>query len=426
MKYAKILCAVIFALLLTACQKECVHEYTNDIIKEADCIQTGVERHTCINCEEFYETEIPQKEHDFSEIVEQKDATCAEAGHIIYACTSCGEQNNDEVPTLEHTYGDGVVQKEATCSEPGILAFSCVQCENVKEEEIPVISHTFGEPVQTKAPNCTEKGEMSVVCTLCNYAEFVEYIPTNGQHNMQETVKKASTCTEKGNGENKCIYCSYTEPITYGLADHQYGDFTIIQEATCSAAGTKEHVCKRCGYKEQKTIDKVAHTWDQQTCNSPATCTICGYYNSSGVAHKYEYDSTKEPSQNFIGLRIYVCTNCGERRSEYFGKTGDYDLNEATNIAQNYAKSLGFKLGVQEDFDPNPHRYSVMYAEAESRGGQSYIKQMAKSAIDSVYRYCEEELSGAEYYTLDIKVYYTQSGAVGTGYFGVEVYIMCL
>ena len=432
MKYVKIASVLLFVLvLLTACKRTCVHEYQSEITKEASCSQAGVETYTCIHCKDTYTTQVSVKTHDFSEKAEQKPATCSEPGQLVYTCKSCGEQKTEEITALDHEYGEGTVQQEPSCSEPGVMAYKCNYCNAVKTEEIPVIPHTPAEPVLVKEPNCTEQGEICAVCTVCGHAEIVEYVPVNGQHTMEEAVIKESTCMEHGYGEKQCTLCGYAEQITYEYAQHPYGDFVQTQPATCSAEGIKERTCNACGYVDRQSIEMLSHTWDKQVCNKPATCTVCGYYNASGIAHKYEFDSEIQPSKYFVGRRIYKCENCGRTYEEYFGKRGDYDLDAINSRAYSYAKSLGLKVYYDPSEDPG-YRYdpspdfskTVQFPDADANGGEAYIRQMADDLIYRVYRYCEEELSGAEYYAVCINVYYTQSGAIGMGYFGVAVYLM--
>ena len=154
-----ILLIALLCLLLVACQKECVHEYSNEVTLAPTCTEAGVETFTCTLCQDSYTQPIP-----FS----------------------------------AHTYGQGAVEKAATCAEEGLMKSVCTGCGGVKYDSIETLAHTLGEASVTKEPNCTQEGERTAICSECGATEVVEKIATNDKHILENTVIQEPTCADPG------------------------------------------------------------------------------------------------------------------------------------------------------------------------------------------------------------------------------------
>jgi len=96
-------------LTLTGCpgpvtpDKPCTHEHKKtDVVKEATCIEDGLEQTICVDCEEVIEEQklpIDPENHDW--VLESDTATCTEDGVKTYNCICCDE-TKIEVSTAHH------------------------------------------------------------------------------------------------------------------------------------------------------------------------------------------------------------------------------------------------------------------------------------------------------------------------------------
>lgn len=124
-------------------------------------------------------------EHDYTDLIPQKDATCTEPGlEAHYQCSVCGQYSDaDEteveyadlvIPATGHNYNDGIITKEATCTADGIKTFTCETCNDTYTEVIPAIGHDWDWTLQiTKEPTCIAGGEGEITCKRCDKKEIV-------------------------------------------------------------------------------------------------------------------------------------------------------------------------------------------------------------------------------------------------------------
>lgn len=91
-----------------------VHSYTDEIIREATCINPGSRLYTCL-CGDSYTASIPALGHDWnvkSQVLTTYDDTgqVLQDGYIIYECSRCGEQYKD-------TSGQGLIPDTSESDE---------------------------------------------------------------------------------------------------------------------------------------------------------------------------------------------------------------------------------------------------------------------------------------------------------------------
>ena len=91
-----------------------VHSYTDEIIREATCINPGSRLYTC-SCGDSYTASIPALGHDWnvkSQVLTTYDDTgqVLQDGYIIYECSRCGEQYKD-------TSGQGLIPDTSESDE---------------------------------------------------------------------------------------------------------------------------------------------------------------------------------------------------------------------------------------------------------------------------------------------------------------------
>ena len=85
------------------------HNYTQAIIKEATCVEYGINKHTCIDCGFTLNVDINETDHSYDNGAETKTPTCKEAGIKTFTCTVCGDSYTEEIAkTNNHSYADGV------------------------------------------------------------------------------------------------------------------------------------------------------------------------------------------------------------------------------------------------------------------------------------------------------------------------------
>ena len=156
--------------------KSCDHSYSDSIIKEPTCAESGMMESKCSKCGDTYKTEIPATgKHKYSSEI-TKEATCTEKGETTYTCTVCGDSYTEEIPAKGHSY-EASVTKNATCTESGINTFKCSDCGDSYTVEIPALGHTEVEEV-TKTAGMFTSGEKVIKCSTCGEILNTEIIPS--------------------------------------------------------------------------------------------------------------------------------------------------------------------------------------------------------------------------------------------------------
>lgn len=363
-------------LLSSACQKECEHEYSVEIITPASCTQEGQKQLTCIHCQEI-STQI--------------------------------------VPMLEHKYEAGLVEREPSCAEEGIQQQICQDCGAIHNEPIAKLEHTFGDKVLTKEPNCSEEGAYSADCMVCGQNHVVETIPQNDVHNFENMVLREPTCTDPGEGKNVCTLCQYEEPCVYALKEHTYENAEALLAATCTTDGKQKLTCKDCGYTKEEPIYAFGHSWHGATCLANGVCSNCGAVGNRG-GHAYVVTKDIKATQSMLGRFAQTCQTCGNVESYSYGVNYRYDINVMRNTLIAYAQSLGLNVEHKDIYQSSDYKFIEAYPlfDLYSRG-QDYLIQNFKQVVDWVYKDCQK--SGN--YNIIMCVY--DRGTSGIDTFGIII-----
>lgn len=149
----------------------------------------------------------PKHEHDYSEEI-TKEATCMEAGEKTFTCAGCGDTYTEEIAALGHDYSEELT-KEPTCTAEGESTYTCTRCADSYTEAVPATGHTYADvPTVDKEATCTTAGESSRHCTICDERTEIEEIPAKG-HEESGTyeVVKAATMFSAGEEVMKCAVC---------------------------------------------------------------------------------------------------------------------------------------------------------------------------------------------------------------------------
>ena len=118
-----------------------------------------------------------------------REANCTQTGLSHATCKVCGAEIEEEIPALGHEYGDWVVTQDPSCTETGSKEKSCARCGDKVVEEIPANGHTWEEDYTTDMEaTCTEDGQKSVHCSVCHVPDpdRLIVIPAVG-HDYEET-----------------------------------------------------------------------------------------------------------------------------------------------------------------------------------------------------------------------------------------------
>ena len=202
-----------------------------------------------------------------------------------------------------HTgYGTTENTVPATCGEAGRTETICDNCgEVVSTKEIPATgAHTWYNGTVTTEPTETTPGVRTFTCAVCGQTR-TETIPATGVHDYQFTRNVAPTCTADGYDLYTCSGCGATEKRNSKPAlGHKWDSGTVTTEPTETTPGVRTYICTVCGEVKTETI--------------PAT-----------GAHTHKWDAgkvTTEPTATTPGVRTYTCTICGLTKEEVIPPTG--------------------------------------------------------------------------------------------------------
>ena len=163
-----------------------VHNFTNYVVQEPDCVNEGSMEQVCADCGEKIYSDIqplghkyvngicercgqsdgtaqpePTCEHEY-DVTVVSEPDCTEAGSIKLVCSKCGDESVAQVPALGHKYVNGI----------------CTRCGQSDGTVSPVCEHEY-DAAMIAAPDCTEAGSIKLVCSKCG-DESVMQVPALG------------------------------------------------------------------------------------------------------------------------------------------------------------------------------------------------------------------------------------------------------
>jgi formylglycine-generating enzyme required for sulfatase activity len=126
----------------------------------------------------------------------------------------------------------------------------------------------------------------------------------------------------------KAATCEHTSEVTE-KAKHTFGEYVSNNDATTEADGTKTRKCSVCGYEDtvadegskihvhtfatEWTYDGVYH-W------KAATCEHAEEVSEKGEHIFGEWTTTKEPTEEEVGIKEQVCSVCNYKKTEEIEK----------------------------------------------------------------------------------------------------------
>ncbi|MBQ6420576.1 MAG: hypothetical protein IJK02_05850 [Clostridia bacterium] len=310
--------------------------------QDATCAASGFVKNACSRCD-YEEVVILDKltEHPADAIITDSaiPATCTEVGYTAGShCSICGEIIEEQVLQAKLPHERLVIDSyPATCTEPGFTgAVKCANCGITLEEgeAIPAKGHNYtGAEWVTVSATCTTDGSRTRACVNGCGTNDVVVLPATG-HDWVTDKAVAATCTASGLTEGK--HCSKCDAkVAQQVVDVLGHDLTTVTSAaTCTDKGYTLTTCSRCNYSEKTYTDNaLGHIGGTATCIAKAVCERCGRSYGSYAEHNWVKDTEASIAPTCIagGSNVYVCSVCGESKTETLGTT-DHVFNEADAV----------------------------------------------------------------------------------------------
>ncbi|MCM1399324.1 MAG: leucine-rich repeat protein [Clostridium sp.] len=119
----------------------------------------------------------------------------------------------------------------------------------------------------------------------------------------------------------------------------------VVSQPTCDKTGSNLYTCKECGSTYSESVEAIGHRYanyisnNNATCindgTATATCTTCGKLNtvilknSATGVHIWDKGTIiKNPTTTENGSKLYVCSVCGETKTEVLPVKISVDIPE--------------------------------------------------------------------------------------------------
>ena len=296
------------------------HNYIKDETQsvEPNCELEGKFYGTCDRCGHIKDEVVPAKGHD-EEVTPGTPADCTLGGVSDgKTCKVCGKVTAEPQQTepLGHDFVvDANTSTPATCEENGFENLYCSRCKATDRRETEATGHSFGEWEVTVQPTCDKQGEKTRTCVTagCGKTEM-EYIESNGSHDVQIQAAKDPTCTEKGLTQGSyCVKCNEifevqeeVDPLGHKID----GVEPTLTKATTKKDGSYAIKCERCN--ELVNPQVIAKINEKSIKLSTATCTYNGKKRTPSVTVKDVNGVALEKDKDFTVKYASGRTKVGE------------------------------------------------------------------------------------------------------------------
>lgn len=184
------------------------HAYTEEVTKEAICLEEGEKTFTC-ECGDTYTEAIPATGHDFAEYVSNEDATYEADGTETATCSVCGETDTRvaEGSMLTYTFEDMEATKYAKST------VNVRSLPNTDGEKLGGLSTNDEVKVTGK---CNETGWYRI-----EYSDSVAYVSDDYLvDNKVETKPAEAPSSNRGSTASSELptYASYAEVKAYAIS----------------------------------------------------------------------------------------------------------------------------------------------------------------------------------------------------------------
>ena len=312
----------------------------------------------CADCGTFitYPNTISRTEHIPVTVV-VVEPTCQSEGRKNTYCGECGQTltTGEGIPTTAHTPTIWAGE-EATCTKDGYTDGSrCAVCNTVLKDRvrIPALEHNAvtdsGYAASCERDGLTDGSH----CDVCK--EIIveqQVIPATG-HTRVTISGTAATCTKEGVSDAVvCSGCGTTLVASVTLEKTAHTEvYDSGYAATCTQNGmTDGKHCSACGVVTvaQEIIVAKGHEFTQRTGYAP-TCTTegksdyikCKYCTTYQVepqtipatGHLHVLTETVAAACERTGYYLYLCSTCGNRKTETIPATGHTVVIDAARPA---------------------------------------------------------------------------------------------
>lgn len=353
-------------------------EHKNVLISEvpANCKEGKISHYECSEC--HYETVTEGTErlaHKFTKTL-LKEATCQEKGQYKYRCSDCNEEYLEEFENKNaHHFNAGA-------TEGGITTYSCdipncthsYQVISAKEQEVATVKNenlASAGAIELKeatiALDSSTLNNLGEDVTIGAEKKTVEAVPEETSEETLELIKDAPIFDfSMKNGDLEVHELGGTVKITVPYTLKVYEDPKNISVAYINDEGEVEHI--RAEYASgnvsfetdhfslyavvqlspEEACEKFGHTRIQiketdSTCAKPGVivdaCTRCGeqFVTEKELAeHYFVLQNTVPATYNAPGKINYICTACGETKTEETPQL----VREGDNYVMTLAKSV--------------------------------------------------------------------------------------
>ena len=243
-----------------------VHKYTADpAVEDATCQHGTITTYTCDTCEdELVLNDGVTGGHTYGDWAVDSEATCTENGVEKQTCIYCDDFVTREIVSEGHAYGEWVVETEATCTGEGVEKKTCAACGDVQTQAIESLGHNYStEWTVDLEETCETPGSKSNHCTRCDDKANVTEIPAPGHIYGDWALDRAATCTEKGLEKRTCSKCNAAETRDVAALGHKSVACPEVEPTTEAEGSTGGTCCSVCGeiLIAPTVLEKLDYTW---------------------------------------------------------------------------------------------------------------------------------------------------------------------
>ena len=279
----------------SANQSTCNHNYTQTVISEGNCTQTGLSVFACSGCGKVYKQTDAALGHSFGDWI-TTEATCTQNGSKIRACTICGKIETNVLNADGHKYSEKVI--EGDCQAYPHSIFTCTVCG----DSYTVYAEDIMSPWQEVFPSEVDP-DLVEVKTQYRYSDLEVILSDKenleGYTNLGECWKDISSDTldyvkqwPSGFNPNTELYSKYHKsPVT---GSENESDKIILDNDTVTGY-LYYHWCYNNSYFSQPTQNGKYNTFhvyysttkpdtyrvdtsDMSYCTNHETCTNTDWY----------------------------------------------------------------------------------------------------------------------------------------------------
>ena len=232
-----------------------------------------------------------------------------------------------------HAWGEWT-EYPATCGTDGWRERTCPNC---KATETEIMSPATGEHVwgewhyATAAPSCTEPGTQIRICQNCGQSETRDVPPIDHQYG-DWTILQEPTCTTEGARVRYCQNCQNPEKEAIPATGHAWGEWSVTLEPTCTAEGIRARYCQVCQEQATEAIPAKGHTPEtipavKATCTTDGStegsrCSVCGAVLAEPTVIPASGHKWGEWQEVASGKKERKCEWCGEKQQKLLEEAG--------------------------------------------------------------------------------------------------------